>query len=128
MTTLSLEHINVTVTDAKATAERLCKLFDWHIRWEGDSLAGGYSIHVGTESYYLALYSPMTDKMTASTDSYSQKAGLNHIGVTVEDIDDMEKRVIAAGYTPGNHGDYEPGRRFYFDDEDGIEFEIVSYN
>ncbi len=26
-----------------------------------------------------------------------------------------------------SHADYEPGRRFYFHDEDGIEFEVVSY-
>ncbi|MEZ5340555.1 MAG: hypothetical protein R2706_03650 [Acidimicrobiales bacterium] len=39
----------------------------------------------------------------------------------------MEARVIAAGFEPYNHGDYEPGRRFYFDDADAIEFEVVSY-
>ena len=129
MSTLALEHINITVPDAKATAERLCKLFDWHVRWEGSSHAGqGHSTHVGTDSYYLALYSPLEGKMTAPQNSYLQKAGLNHVGLTVDDIDDMEKRVLAAGYTPNNHGDYEPGRRFYFEDEDGIEFEIVSYN
>ena len=35
--------------------------------------------------------------------------------------------MIAAGLTPFSHGDYAPGRRFYFFDWDGIEFEIVSY-
>jgi hypothetical protein len=35
--------------------------------------------------------------------------------------------VKAAGYTPFNHGDYEPGRRFYFDGPDNIEIEVVSY-
>lgn len=35
--------------------------------------------------------------------------------------------MVAAGFTPFNHGDYEPGRRFYFLDGDGIEYEIVSY-
>ena len=129
MSTLALEHINITVTNAKATAERLCKLFDWHVRWEGSSLAGqGVSVHVGTDDYYLALYSPLEGKMTAPHNSYLQKAGLNHVGLTVEDIDAMEKKVIDAGYKPNNHGDYEPGRRFYFEDEDGIEFEIVSYD
>ncbi|MFT4811430.1 MAG: hypothetical protein ACI9LX_004807 [Paraglaciecola sp.] len=28
---------------------------------------------------------------------------------------------------PYNHGDYEPGRRFYFNLEEGIEIEVVSY-
>ena len=53
--------------------------------------------------------------------------GLNHIGVTVEDLDKAETRIKAAGYATYSHGDYEPGRRFYFDDQDGVEYEVVSY-
>ncbi len=34
---------------------------------------------------------------------------------------------IAHGLQPLGHDDYEPGRRFYFFDWDGIEFEVVSY-
>jgi hypothetical protein len=45
----------------------------------------------------------------------------------VEDLDLIEKRVIAAGFAPYNHGDYEPGKRFYFNDHDDIEYEVVSY-
>jgi glyoxylase I family protein len=30
--------------------------------------------------------------------------------------------------TTHNHDDYEPGRRFYYNDEDGIEFEVVNYD
>ena len=52
---------------------------------------------------------------------------LNHIGVEVDDLDLTEARVSAAGLRPFSHGDYEPGRRFYFLDPDGIEYEIVSY-
>jgi hypothetical protein len=39
-----------------------------------------------------------------------------------------EARVIAAGLRPFSHADYEPGRRFYFLDPDGIEYEVVSYS
>ena len=35
--------------------------------------------------------------------------------------------VTAAGYTPGPVDDYEPGRRFYFHEENGVEIEVVSY-
>ncbi len=41
--------------------------------------------------------------------------------------DAAEARVRDAGYEPFNHGAYEPGRRFYFLDPDGIEYEVVSY-
>ena len=36
-------------------------------------------------------------------------------------------RVVAAGLRPFGHDNYDPGRRFYFLDPDGIEYEIVSY-
>ena len=45
----------------------------------------------------------------------------------VDDLDAAERVVIDAGLTPFSHDDYEPGRRFYFFDWDGIEFELVSY-
>lgn len=126
MAEVTLEHVNLTVRDAKATGARLSSLFDWKIRWEGASIHGGYSVHVGGEASYLALYNPPSTPEKAK-ESYFMINGLNHIGVAVEDLDDTEKRVKAAGYKPYSHGDYEPGRRFYFDDEDGVEYEVVSY-
>jgi catechol 2,3-dioxygenase-like lactoylglutathione lyase family enzyme len=64
----------------------------------------------------------------ATDNNYKTIGGLNHIAVVVDDIDAMEARVRDAGFTPGSHADYEPGRRFYFDDHDGIEYEVVSYD
>ncbi|HKR90939.1 hypothetical protein [Novosphingobium sp.] len=49
------------------------------------------------------------------------------MGLLVDDLDAAERVVSAAGLQPFNHADYPPGRRFYFFDWDGIEFEIVSY-
>jgi len=128
MSLARLEHVNVTVRDARATAKKLCDLFEWTVRWEGPSLDGrGYSVHVGSQNHYLAVYSPAAEQLTDANNNYTQLSGLNHIGVVVDDIDAMESAVKAAGYQPSNHGDYEPGRRFYFDTEDDIEIEIVSY-
>jgi lactoylglutathione lyase len=45
----------------------------------------------------------------------------------VDDLAAMRGRVSAAGYVPGVEHDYEPGKRFYFREENGIEFEVVSY-
>ena len=126
MTTI-LEHTNLTVPDAKSTATMLCDLFGWHIRWQGSAKGDGYTVHVGNDSSYLALYAPA--KMpTKGPDSYVTVGGLNHLGVVVDDLDAIEAKVIAAGFTPNNHGDYEPGRRFYFGDHDGIEYEVVQYD
>jgi hypothetical protein len=39
----------------------------------------------------------------------------------------VEKKIKSNGFIPHSYGDYEPGRRFYFDLEYGVE-EVVSYN
>lgn len=126
MTEGRLEHVNVTVSDARATADRLCDLFGWHIRWEGASKNSGHTVHVGNDADYVAVYTAPGGQ-EAGPSSYNQTGGLNHIGVVVDDLDAAEERVKALGYTPHSHADYEPGRRFYFHDTDGIEFEVVSY-
>lgn len=122
-----LEHINITVSDPAATAARLKSLFGWRIRWEGDAIHGGKTIHVGDDRDYLAIYAKPGEQAQVDS-SYGTVGGLNHIGLVVEDLDEMEKRVLAIGLKPEKHADYEPGRRFYFYDPDGIEFEIVSYS
>lgn len=130
-TTGTLEHVNLTVSDPERTAAMLVDLFDWHVRWKGASIHSGHTIHVGTDTDYLALYTmPGADSPQEGcepTDSYGHVGGLNHIAIVVDDLDALEQRVHAAGFEPTNHADYEPGRRFYFRDHDGIEFEVVSY-
>ena len=125
MSAAIIEHVNVTVSDPHKTAQMLVDIFDWKIRWQGEAIYEGYTIHVGSESSYLALYNLEAD--SGVYDTHRNLAGLNHIGITVDDLDATEKRVKEAGFTPTNHGDYEPGRRFYFHDDDGVESEVVSY-
>ncbi|MEM7321084.1 MAG: VOC family protein [Pseudomonadota bacterium] len=124
--TAILEHANFTVRDPKATAAWMHDVFGWKTRWEGEAISGGFTVHVGSTHTYLALYTPGAPN-PASGKSYDNVGGLNHIGVLVEDFDDTEKKVRNAGFTPGEHHEYEPGRRFYFRDDNDIEFEVVSY-
>lgn len=122
----TLEHVNITVGDPDRTASMLAELFGWHIRWSGDAIHGGRSVHVGSETSYLAVYSTGRPQLEAHS-SYDARGGLNHVGVVVDDLDAVEAKVKNAGFTPVNHADYTPGRRFYFRDGDNIEFEVVSY-
>ncbi|MDE2488086.1 MAG: VOC family protein [Alphaproteobacteria bacterium] len=122
MPALRLEHVNVTVADPEAAAKLMGDIFGWAVRWDGPSMAGGRSIHVGADDYYLALYAP-----PGGARSYPKGQPLNHIGVEVDDLESIETRVVAAGLRPFNHGDYAPGQRFYFLDPNGIEYEVVSY-
>lgn len=124
MRTATIEHVNITVSDLERSAALLHDLFGWRVRWQGPSL-NGRSIHVGDDDNYLAVYAPAD--APEGNRGFVKGAPLNHVGIQVDDLNDVERRVIAAGLTPYSHGDYEPGRRFYFRDWDGIEFEIVSY-
>ena len=122
-----LEHVNISVSNPQKTAELLQTLFDWKIRWQGPSTLGGHTVHVGNEDDYIALYCGDESKPKLK-DSDRVAGGFNHIGVVVDNLDSVEQRVNAAGLTIHSHQDYEPGRRFYFNDEDGVEYEVVSYS
>ena len=124
-----LEHVNVTVADPRATAAVLQDLFGWHTRWEGSAINGGFTVHVGGDDSYLALYTgPAGGRDQVGADnSYLRRGGLNHIGVVVDDLDAAEVAVKVAGFTPHSHADYEPGRRFYFHEGNGVEIVVVSY-
>lgn len=117
-----LEHANITVSDPERSAALLQRLCGWHERWRGPSQLGGWTIHVGTARDYLAVYTH-----SSPVPRFAKGQPLNHIGLVVDDLDGAEAVVREAGLVPFNHADYEPGRRFYFFDWDGIEFEVVSY-
>ncbi len=121
------EHVNMTVTDADKTADLLADLFDWKIRWSGDSIHNGRSVHVGTDDAYVALYSVGTPRKLDAQENYHLAGAVNHLGILVDDLAAAEKRVLAHGIETHSHQTYNPGSRFYFHDHDGIEYEVVSY-
>ncbi|MEM8555008.1 MAG: VOC family protein [Pseudomonadota bacterium] len=123
-----LEHTNLTLPDPRAFADLLCRIFGWHIRWEGHALDGGLTVHVGEQNSYLAIYQPADGMVEPTGNSYHTTGGLNHLGVVVDDLATIEDRVKAEGLVPNKHQDYEPGERFYFDTQDGIEIEVISYS
>jgi catechol 2,3-dioxygenase-like lactoylglutathione lyase family enzyme len=120
-----LEHVNLTVSDPERAARLMAALFGWRERWRGEARDGGFTIHVGSEQDYLALHTGRDVAYTA--DDFAKGQPLNHVGVEVDDLAAIEARVVAAGLKPFGHADYAPGRRFYFLDPDGIEYEVVSY-
>ena len=122
MPTGRLEHVNISVSDPDATARLFEALCGWRRRWEGPAMAGGRTIHLGNDDTYVALYSNPDVH-----GDFEKGAPMNHIGLVVDDLDAAERIVVEAGLEPFSHADYEPGRRFYFCDWDGIEWEIVSY-
>lgn len=125
MSTPRIEHVNVTVSNPERAARLMEELFGWQVRWKGPARDGGQTIHVGSKEHYLALYTGRD--VTYAADDFAKGRPLNHVGIEVDDLDATEARVVAAGLKPFGHDTYDPGRRFYFLDPDGIEYEIVSY-
>lgn len=121
------EHVNMTVTHADKTAAMLATLFDWKIRWSGDSILNGRSVHVGTDAAYVALYSTGQPRILGERENYELAGAVNHLGILVDDLAAAEQRVQAFGLETHSHQTYDPGSRFYFHDHDGIEYEVVSY-
>ena len=127
--TARIEHINFTVPDPDKTAKWLCDLFGWTVRWTGTAINDGYTVHVGGPDSYLAIYTgPGGAPQTKIDNSYGQSGGFNHVGIVVDDLDTIEAGVKKLGFQTHSHADYEPGRRFYFHDDDGVEYEMVSYS
>jgi catechol 2,3-dioxygenase-like lactoylglutathione lyase family enzyme len=122
MRTAYLEHVNIIVSDIERSAALLQQLLGWRIRWRGPSQLGGETIHVGGDEDYIAVYTK-----GVAVSRHAKGKPLNHIAMVVPDLDAAEAVVRAAGLEPFSFGDYEPGKRFYFFDWDGIEFELVSY-
>jgi catechol 2,3-dioxygenase-like lactoylglutathione lyase family enzyme len=120
-----IEHVNITVSDPERAARLMQSLFGWHVRWQGPARDGGRTIHVGSDDHYIALYTGRGARY--GTEDFAKGQPLNHIGVQVDDLAAVEQKVVAAGLRPFGHDDYDPGRRFYFLDPDGIEYEVVSY-
>ena len=124
-----IEHANISVSQPERHLSLLCALLGWEERWRGKSKNGGDTIHVGGKgdgATYIALYTD--DEVEARGGAPFEKGEpFNHVGLLVDDLDAAEKVVAATGLEPFGHDDYEPGRRFYFHDWDGIEFEVVSY-
>lgn len=119
-----LEHVNLAVSDPEKSAAFFASMFGWDVRWRGVDQKGRTAVHVGSSTSYLSLYGPSPGE-SGATAEYGRP--LHHIAVVVDDLETVEQRLSNAGIEAFGHGAYEPGRRFYFYDPDGIEFEVVSY-
>lgn len=128
MAAARLEHVNITVSDPDRSARFLGELCGWRERWRGPAINDGWTIHLGSETDYIALYtSDKTESEQTRKDRFPKGKPLNHVGLVVDNLEAAKQVVRAAGFTVTGEADYDPGQRFYFVDWDGIEFEVVSY-
>lgn len=125
MTLACIEHINLTVENPDQLATLFCELFDWRVRWSGPSKDHGYTVHVGSDKRYMALYSH--SNLLTTKPNHFRQGTVNHIGLVVNDGDSMEQTILAKGYETMSHNDYGVCKSFYFMADDTLEIEIVCY-
>ncbi len=120
-----LEHVNVTVSDVDRSVGLYKDLFALSVRWRGEIAGGLPAAHVGNDRHYIALFQAERPGRVQKKDYTA--VGMNHFGLVVDDLEEMKRRLASKGIEPHAEYDYEPGRRLYFFDPDGIEVELVEY-
>ena len=120
-----IEHVNITVSDLQKSIDFYRTLFGFTLRWRDSSdSAEQPAAHVGDERSYIAIFeAPQAGRADADYD----RVGLNHFGLVVDHLDRYRSRLAEMGVQPHLERDYDPGRRLYFYDPDGIEVELVEY-
>lgn len=119
-----IEHVNLTVSNLDHSIDFYTRIFGFHVRWKGTTSDDRPAVHIGTDRYYLALFE------ATKSDSYEPDylaVGPNHFGLVVDDLDGLRGRLTEFGISSHLEADYDPGRRLYFYDPDGIEIELVEY-
>ena len=122
---MRLEHVNLTVSNLDRSIDFYCRLLDLRVRWRGTLNSGLAGAHVGDDDMYIALFQSSEPGQVGSD---YEGVGLNHFGFVVDGLDDYKGRLIEMGFPPHSEQDYDPGRRLYVRDPDGIEIELVEYD
>lgn len=122
---MRLEHVNLTVSNLDRSIDFYCRLLGLRVRWRGTLSSGLAGAHVGDDDMYIALFQA---RDSGAVGSDYDSVGLNHFGFVVDRVTDYKSRLIEMGFPPHSEQDYDPGRRLYVMDPDGIEIELVEYD
>jgi len=127
---MKLEHVNLTVADLERSISFYCEVFEARVRWRGEIFNTTQmrpAAHVGSDDFFIALFEAEESAASQPVRTSYAPPGVNHFGFVVEDLDAHVRRLEALGFETRTPFVYDPGRRIYFDDPDGIEVEIVEY-
>lgn len=124
-----IEHVNITVPDIDAAVSFLQIVApDFKIMKDDKPLNDKRWMHIGNHQFYFALQEVPIDTNPKKQNQTYINYGFNHVGLVVNDIDNIEKKLIKAGYNKGIDTPNEKFRRriYYYDSAD-FEWELVEY-
>ena len=124
-----IEHANITVPDIDAAIE-FFKIVapEFYVRKDEKPSDSYRWAHIGNEDYYFALQEPHLNSDSKRQLQAYENFGINHIGLIVTNIRDIEANLIAGGYRRGIDTPVEKHRkRIYYFDHAGFEWELVEY-
>ncbi len=120
-----LEHANITVHNLEAAIKFFQTAFP-HFKVRGGGNEMRTWVHLGDDRTYIALN--VAIDQTPNPGKNYDSAGINHIGFVVEEVKEIAKNLLAAGYERSYPKQEEKYRiRDYFADTEGNEYEFVQY-
>lgn len=122
-----VEHVNLTVNDLERSIAFYRELLGLEVRWRGEATGSRGPVpaaHVGDDHCYLAIFEAESPGRVEFDYAHP---GLNHVGFVVDDLAATRARALSLGAEIHFEPEYDPGRRFYITDPDGVEIELVSY-
>lgn len=121
-----LEHANITVASINKATHFLSAAFpEFEVRGQG-STENTQWIHFGNQVTYIALQ--QNYQLTPSKDEQYVSNGVNHLGFVVDNLSQIEQRLIAAGFQKDPMSTDENYRkRSYFYDANNVEWEFIEY-
>lgn len=124
-----IEHFNITVPDIDAAIDFLKTVApDFIVRKDSTPSDSYRWVHIGNDECYIALQEAHLDAEPIKQLQSYKNYGVNHIGLIVSNVDEVEERLIKNGYKKGIETRIEKFRkRIYYYDSAGFEWEFVEY-
>ncbi|MDK9759921.1 VOC family protein [Vibrio sp. D173a] len=120
-----VEHANVTVSNIDDAIQFIqTAIPEFKVRHRGETQYRW--CHIGTDNSYIALQEMVAREKTDRAPYLD--VGINHIGLVVNDVDQVKQRLFSDGYQQNDIGEENPYRkRIYFYDRSGVEWEFIQY-
>jgi|TARA_B110000014_G_scaffold236071_1_gene201066 catechol 2,3-dioxygenase-like lactoylglutathione lyase family enzyme len=131
---IKFEHINIVVKDIEASIHFYQSAFPhWFIRDKGNDKWSNKErnwLHLGDDYQYIAMSEfPKSGNEATNRDLSSDQLGLAHFAFSIDNMEQVMKRLAENGYQPAKDGGDNPFREnIYYYDPSGFEVEFVEYS